>query len=358
MIRLFLPVLAPVFAIFLLTGCYDRWTGNYEKTPELEAADGKSAILEVSETSQNDDAKRREALKKMLVASEPIYTINGGDKIEIVVYNHPDLSGKATVTPDGHIGMVLLGQIKISGLTLGQASEKIEKELSKYIRNPKVGISPYEIVSETVTISGAVTHPGIYPITNGMRLSDLFAKAGGVASRYYDGQTLSAADFANSFFIRNNKALPVDFSQAIEKGDPLYNVVLWPGDYIFVSAREDCMVYLIGEVKKPGRHIWNPKLGLLELLADGGWLNETCWSHAIIIRGGLAHPKMYKVDLDGIIRGTHRNIPLLSGDIVYIPRDNISEYNVFIRKLIPTAQLINMLITPGAWISSSIGGGI
>ena len=209
-------------------------------------------------------------------------------------------------------------------------------------------------MSETVTISGAVTHPGIYPISKGMRLSDLFAKAGGAASRHYEGLSLSAADFSNSLFIRNRQNLPVDFSQAIEKGDSLYNLILRPGDYIFISAREDSMVYLIGDVKKPGRHIWNRRLGLLELLSAGGWLNETHWHHAIIIRGGLSHPKMYKVDIDGILRGTRRNVPVRSGDIVYIPHDNISEYNVFVRKLLPTAQLINMMITPGTWISSSI----
>ena len=352
MILRFLLLLIPMFMMIFMTGCYDRWTGNYDKVPELASEEGNSAILGISEISDKDDAERREKLKKMLVDGEPVYTINGGDKLEIKVYNHSDLSGKATVTPDGHIGMVLLGQIKVSGLTLGQASAKIEKELSKYIRNPKVGLSPYEIVSETVTISGAVTKPGIYTISNGMRLSDLFAKAGGAASRLYDGQTLSSADFSNSFFIRDNQTIPVDFNQAIEKGDPLYNVTLRPGDYIFIAAREDSLVYLTGEVKKPGRYIWTSKLGLLELLSAGGWLNEIHWKHAIIIRGGLSHPKMYKVDLDGIIRGTHRNIAVKSGDIVYIPRDNISEYNVFVRKLLPTAQLVNMLITPATWMSS------
>ena len=32
-----------------------------------------------------------------------------------------------------------------------------------------------------------------------------------------------------------------------------------------------------------------------------------------------------------------------SGDIVYVPKDNLSEYNVFVRKLLPTAQLVNLL---------------
>ena len=187
-----------------------------------------------------------------------------------------------------------------------------------------------------------------------MRLADLFAKAGGAASYHFNGQSLSAADFANSFFIRKNEIVPVDFVEAIEHGDPLHNIALHRGDYIFIAARENSQVYLIGEISQPGRHVWTPQLGLLELLAAGGWVKEVNWKNVIIIRGGLANPRMYKVDMDGIIRGDHPNVALKSGDIVYVPRDNISEYNVFIRKLFPTVQLINMLISPATWLSTGL----
>ena len=58
------------------------------------------------------------------------------------------------------------------------------------------------------------------------------------------------------------------------------------------------------------------------------------------------------VDLDRILCGKAPNVRLKSGDIVYVPKDNISEYNVFIRKLMPTAQLVNMLVTPATWWSA------
>lgn len=350
--RFSLPLLISALAALFLTGCYDRWTGNYDEVPELKP--NNSAIVAVSEFSKKDIEERRKILKQVIAEKPPVYTINGGDKLSIMVYNHSDLSVQTIVTPDGYIGMVLVGQIKIAGLTLDQASRKIEEALAKYIRNPKVGLYPYEIVSETVTISGAVSKPGIYTISNGMRLSEIFARSGGAASRLYDGQTLSAADYASSIFIRNKKHVPVDFSLAIEKGDPLHNIVLRSGDYIYIAAREDSMVYLMGEVKRPGRFMWNRNLGLLELITYGGWLNDTYWNYAIIIRGGLSNPKMYKVDLDAIIHGPHRNIPVQAGDIVFIPKDNISEYNVFVRKLFPTAQLINMLLTPAAWVSGNV----
>ena len=328
-------------------GCYDRFTWNYSDFKELS---GNDAILEESSFSEAErDAKLRSIVMRD-DAKKQMYKINAGDSISITVYNNPDLSiGRTLVTTDGYIGMVLVGQLKVAGLTLEQASLALEEALSKYIRNPKVGISPLEIHSETATIVGAVNKSGMFTIANDMRLTDLFAMAGGAASRLYDGQTLEAADLSKAVFVRNGKILPVDFNRALEMGDPLHNLQLHKGDYIYIPAKDDSMVFLIGDVKSPQRRVWTKNMGLLELVAACGGLNETHWSTAIIIRGGLAKPKLYKVDLDGVLRGDKPNVALESGDIVYIPQDDISEYNVFIRKLFPTAQLANLISTPMFW---------
>ena len=347
-IRLFFLLLLPAGLLLFSLGCYDRYTGNYDEVPELT----ESAFLEEVKPDEKFEEERIRLLENLEKEQEAVYTINAGDNVAVSVYNHPDLAVKTTVTPDGYIGMMFIGQVKVAGLTLAEASQQIEEKLSKYIRNPKVGLSPYEIKSETVTIAGAVLKPGMYDITNGMRLADLFAKAGGGTTRFYDGQTLDATDLDRSVFLRRNKIIPLDFEKAIVTGLPPHNVLLHKGDYIYIATREDSMVYLIGDAMKPYRHVWNRRLGLLELLSDAGWLKETRWSHVIILRGGFVNPQMYKVDLDGILNGKKRNVPLLENDIVYVPRDNISEYNVIVRKLLPTGQLINMLTTPMTWGAS------
>ena len=103
------------------------------------------------------------------------------------------------------------------------------------------------------------------------------------------------------------------------------------------------MVYVIGDVGSPRSMIWNKNLGLLEVLTESGWLKETYWRHAIIIRGGFANPRLFKVDLDGILHGRKGNVMVEASDVIYLPKDDISEYNVFVRKLLPTGQLINLL---------------
>ena len=343
-----LPRFCAAVSLLFAAGCYNRLTTSFSNFKELSSED--SSLREASVYEESNRIKTLEEILKKTENHQTVYTINSGDTIAITVYNNPDLSLKKTiVTTDGCIGMVLAGQLKVAGMTLDQASRAIEKALSKYIRNPQVGVSSLEIKSETATIAGAVSRPGMYTIAEGMRLADLFALAGGAPSRLYDGQTLDAADFSKSIFVRNGEPLPVNFSKAIEYGDPGENVLLHKGDYIYIATRDNCMVYLLGDVKNPQRRVLMPNMGLLELIVSCGGLNETRWSQAIIIRGGVEKPKLYKVDLDGVLQGRKPNILLESSDVVYIPHDDITEYNVFIRKLFPTVQLVNMLSTPMFW---------
>ena len=337
-----------------VSGCYNS---VYDDVPELQPVE--DAILEESGAAAEYQTERLRELEKLenFEAGESVYRLNAGDSLEIVVYGHPDLTTRTLITPDGYIGMVLVGQIKLAGLTIEEAAAAIEEMLARYIKNPKVGVTPSEISSETSTIVGAVNSPGVYKIFNGMRLADLYAKAGGSSVQMYDGKSVAMADLDNSVFVRDGMIIPVDFSNAIEKGRAPDNLLLRKGDYIYVAAREDQMLYLVGDVYEPKRQMYTRNTGLLEFLAICGWVKETSWPNVIIIRGGLSHPHMYKVDLDGILCGRKRNVPLEPGDIVYVPRDGISEYNVFIRKLMPTAQLINMIITPAAW-ATSLGTGL
>ena len=60
----------------------------------------------------------------------------------------------------------------------------------------------------------------------------------------------------------------------------------------------------------------------------------------------MANPRFYRVDIDGILQGRCANVRLQPGDVVYIPHDNVSEYNVFVRKLLPSAQFLSTFTFP------------
>ena len=339
-----LQLLFLVATMVNLCGCYNRYTGNFDEFPDIN--DLPSGVVDHAGLTEEDKRRQLEYLKFLDEQKEPIYRINAGDKISIRVYNHPDLIMESLVTPDGAIGVMFAGQVQVAGLTLEEASEKIKGIYAQYIKNPELGVFAIDVRSETVTIAGAVNNPGMFTITNGMRLADLFAKAGGSAVRDFDDQMLDAADYQNSIIVRNGEILPVNFSLAIEKGDRYHNVKLKKGDYIYIAVRSEAMVSIIGSINRPHKRLWDQNLGILELISSGLGTKEEHWQYGVIIRGGVENPRFYRFDLDGMLQGRCANVRLQPGDVVYIPHDNISEYNVFVRKLLPTAQFISTFTIP------------
>ena len=64
-----------------------------------------------------------------------------------------------TVDDQGNIKLPYIDRIKLTGLTLLEASDLIEKELSQYLLYPSVFI---RFVNNKVTILGEVNNPGVY----------------------------------------------------------------------------------------------------------------------------------------------------------------------------------------------------
>ena len=330
----------------VLSGCYfDRMTSNYDSVFEVTNTDDDSAIIDETGRDEETLARNRKRLMEIEMEEEPAYHMNAGDEIEIRVYDHPDLGMTTRIGPDGTVGFAFMGQVKLSGLTIAEGADAIRDGLAPYVKNPVVSITIKTILSETATISGSCAKPGVYQVSNSTRLADLYAMAGSSAARLFNGVTVDVADFEHSLIIRNGQILPVDFRKAIAEGDRLNNIRIRKGDYVFIAQRMESSVIICGEVRNPHKRLFEQGMGLIETLTAAGWMTDLHWKHVIIIRDGLAHPKLYKVDVDGILAGKCRNILLKAGDIIYVPKDDISEYNVFVKKLMPTAQLFNLLTT-------------
>ena len=341
-----LPFALMAAAFACMSGCYwDRLTFNYDDVGETNDSEDGSAILEESGRDRETIARNEKRLMELATDEEPIYKMNAGDLIEIRVYGHDDLGMVTKIGPDGTVGIAFMGQVRLNGLTIAEGADAIRKGLSPYVKNPVVSITVKDILSETATIAGSCARPGVFGISNSTRLADFYAMAGSSAQRLFNGVDCDVADLEHSVLIRKGEILPVDFRQAIEHGNMLHNIRIRKGDYVYIAQRMEASVTICGEVKHPHKRLFEPGMGLIETITAAGWMQETHWKHVIIIRDGLANPRFYKVDIDGILAGKCRNVALKAGDIIYVPRDNLSEYNVFVRKLIPTAQLINLVTT-------------
>src|SRR5664279_525737 len=66
------------------------------------------------------------------------------------------------IDESGNVNFPFVGNIKVSGLTTAQASEKIQKAMSDYVPNTSITV---KYIDNQITIMGEVQRQGIFPFT-------------------------------------------------------------------------------------------------------------------------------------------------------------------------------------------------
>ncbi|MCB9626396.1 MAG: polysaccharide biosynthesis/export family protein [Sandaracinaceae bacterium] len=121
-------------------------------------------------------------------------TLGSGDVFDIRVFNEVALSGTYRVGQDGTIDFPLVGRVNVVGLEPGAVARMLEDALQSrdLLRNPQVSVFVQEYLSKRVSVVGAVSAPGNFPIGTGLTLVQAISLAGGfsdLADR--NGTTLS-----------------------------------------------------------------------------------------------------------------------------------------------------------------------
>lgn len=114
-------------------------------------------------------------------AGEGAYRVGPFDKLQINVFDVPDLNVTVQVDAGGHISLPLAGSIEAGGKTAEELATEIEGRLrGRYVRNPHASVNLSETVNHLMTVDGDVKQPGQYPALGGMTLMRAIATAQGV----------------------------------------------------------------------------------------------------------------------------------------------------------------------------------
>src|SRR5690606_40796847 len=106
------------------------------------------------------------------------YRLGPQDKIQVTVFNEPDLSGEFELDGEGRVALPLIGDVTVGGMTVRNAEQTIAAELyPDYLQNPKVSIQVTNY--RPFYILGEVKEPGGYPYANDMTVIQAVALAGG-----------------------------------------------------------------------------------------------------------------------------------------------------------------------------------
>jgi polysaccharide export outer membrane protein len=106
------------------------------------------------------------------------------DRVRIAVYQEDDLTTLARIDSHGHVGLPLIGEIAIGGMTIAEAQDAIQKAYQdgRFLRNPQVTINVEDYAPSEVSIQGQIRNPGRYtlPIESTFTVVELVTKAGGI----------------------------------------------------------------------------------------------------------------------------------------------------------------------------------
>ncbi len=234
------------------------------------------------------------------------HTLGPGDVIRITVYQNPDLALETRLSESGEISFPLIGNVKLGGLTLPQAQNRIAKALldGKYVIRPQVNIQLVQIRSSQISVLGQVNRPGRYPIEGqGTKVSEMIALAGGVSQGGSDIVTLVGT--------RDGQQVKysIDLPAVLQAGRTESDVVVADGDILYVDRAP--IIYIYGEVGRPGQARLDSGMTVRQAIASAGGITP---------RGTQRGLRIHRRDPDGTLRVIEPKMDDLveRDDVIYV----------------------------------------
>jgi protein involved in polysaccharide export with SLBB domain len=229
--------------------------------------------------------------------------LHPGDKIDIVVYTHPDLSSTVTIAANGTISLPAAGSIRAEGLTPDELAQNIETRLAPMVKMVSVRVA-LDAQSQNIFVAGGpggvlIYEPGesLVNILDRLQFSPTQrAQQSAQVAREVNGyvQQVSSApldifdgpiDFTRVSILRDGKQLgPYDVIALRDAGDR--GPALVPDDTIEL-VNKPVAVHVRGDVSQPGTAYLNVNDPLERAVQQVGGTTETSSQTALtLVRAG------------------------------------------------------------------------
>ena len=96
---------------------------------------------------------------------EDAYIIGPGDVLDLKLFDADELSGPLEVLNDGSVPLPLVGSVRLTGMTLQQATLRLQQLMSKELLRPNLQLRVVKPRPIRVALVGQVERPGIYSLT-------------------------------------------------------------------------------------------------------------------------------------------------------------------------------------------------
>lgn len=258
------------------------------------------------------------------------YEIGPGDIVRITVLGQAAMTGDFAVDSEGMLSLPVLGKIKASEHSAKELERKLTTLLADgYLKRPQVTIAVQEYKSQRVFVTGEVVRQGAYALRSDRSLLAFLSEIGPLGPNAgheiivirpppgagrgpvplapVGGSALEAAPLTagGPLDIPDAEVFRVSV-QELQSGNPERNILLQPGDTVYVPKA--AQIYITGAVARPGPYRFQEGTTLMQALIGAGGVTE---------RGSAKRAKVLRV-----VAGKRVEVKLKPEDFVQ-PEDTV-----------------------------------
>lgn len=218
----------------------------------------------------------------MNLATPQNYVLGPGDAVNIDVWGVSQTSTTEVISPDGTITVSGVGLVKLAGLTVNQAKNRLRSVMGQYYQGSQIEMTLGQTRSITVSVMGEVKVPGTYTMSAFATVYNALYMAGGPN----DIGTLR-----NVRVFRNGRQITtVDVYDFLLNGKLSGDVRLEDNDIVTVAPYE-ALVSITGKVKRPMYYEMKRTESIATLISYAGGFTGDAFTKAVNVnrKGGEGH---------------------------------------------------------------------
>ena len=248
------------------------------------------------------------------------YRLAPQDRITVTILGQKDMTRTLRVAESGSVTLPLLGDVQAAGRSSAELEQAIEAGLrDRYLVNPRVSVAVTEFRGRRFGVMGAVNEPGAFALkSNQTTMLQALSEARGVK----DGADRVAYVLRARPRPGEPQPVAVDLDALLRAGDPAYNVVVEPGDSVYVP--EVNTYYVAGEVERKGAFKLRRATTLATALTEAGGVTKRAATGEVKVIRTLPTGEKRELgafDLQAAMAGDRRHdIRLEPQDVVVVPQ--------------------------------------
>lgn len=282
-----------------------------------------------------------------------IYTLKPYDTLSINLWAYPEITppppavsnadaAKSTgyqIDAQGYIQVPLVGRYKASGKTVETITKELRAQFARYLKQPDVIVRVLSYESQYYSVQGNVSRAGQFYLNNQpISVYTALGLAGGITDK---------GDSTNIQLIRNGITYSLNPLEIEKLGFSLHKLLLQANDTIYVTAKENQKIYIMGESgKNQALNLRDQGMTLSDALGESLGINPLSASaqRIYVLRSDqkTQETNLYVMDLSNLGNfGLANQFAMQRNDIIYVDASGLARWQRVVNQIIPFSSMLN-----------------